>query len=501
MKKKRLENIKKNEVLLGLSFLIIIALLVFVLGTTTVVSPVTRGNYSGTMLLNCTTTLNASTISYNVTFYYNASGGATGTVNNLTEPIWNDTANDNVFNISADISWLSDALSLYNITCYADNGTDQEFASAVANITIDNTPPAVSFSGITNTINNGNYTNTTLVLNVSVSDATIGIDSVYFNITNSTGQQEAGNFTKASNVTGGYYNISLNAAGFADGKYNITVWANDSALTNASGDVVTNLNNTERIQITIDKTAPSSITLAADTTSTTQTQIVLTITAVDATSGIDNCVADSSSGITITGRGTGTQTLTHTGLSCGTSYSYIVTCYDQVGNSKSSTQTSFSTNSCNSGGVVSSAGGGGTISAIEKRYILTDITPEKEAILSTFQEDMGVKEIRIIVKNEAQNVKVTVKKYDSKPEEITVEKTGKVHRYLKIETENLKDKLEKAIITIKVQKNWLLDNALDKANVAVFKFDETAGKWNELSTIYKEEDDIYYYYEVQLTSF
>ena len=84
-----------------------------------------------------------------------------------------------------------------------------------------------------------------------------------------------------------------------------TVLANDSTyLLNSSMAVKTNLNNTERIQITIDRTAPSSVTIA-NTTSTTTTSVVATITAVDATSGINNCVADTSSGVVITGTGTG----------------------------------------------------------------------------------------------------------------------------------------------------------------------------------------------------
>ena len=132
---------------------------------------------------------------------------------------------------------------------------------------------------------------------------------------------------------------------------------------------------------------------------------------------------------------------------------------------------------------------------------MVTITPESEVKLSAFQEELGVEEIKITVTEKAQNVKVTVKKYDSKPAEVTVEKTGKVNKYLQIETENLGNKLSKAVLTVKVEKSWSSDNSVDKADIVVSKFDETAEKWNELSTLYKEEDDTYYYYEVQLTSF
>ncbi|MBU2104760.1 MAG: hypothetical protein KKF67_03225, partial [Nanoarchaeota archaeon] len=358
-------------------------------------APVKGGNYSGSILLNCTINsinstgvLNTSQFGYsNVTFFYNASGGPTGDwsvtgAKNLTGAIWNDTAlggNDTMFNATADISLLTDASGNpglgYNISCYADNGTSQEWGS-VANVTIDNTPPAVTWT-TTNISNNGNYSNNTaVVINVSVSDATIGMNGgyVYFNISNaSNGLAPTGNFTKA-NLTaggGGYYNATIVMSAYPDGVYKITVIANDSLwLQNASLVPKVNLNNTESINITIDRTAPSSVTIA-NTTSTTTTSVVATITAVDATSGINNCVADSSSGVAITGTGSGTQTMTHTSLTCGTKYSYIITCYDQVGNLKASSSTSLSTSPC-SVSDSGSGGGGTTISTWTQTFVITD---------------------------------------------------------------------------------------------------------------------------------
>ena len=140
--------------------------------------------------MNCTTSIINSTgtaRSSNVTFFYNASGGPTGTntsisnIGNLTGAIWNDTTsggNDSEFNATADISGLADGAT-YNISCYADNGTFQEWGSVI-NITIDNTPPAVNFSDTTSgVVNNGNYSSTKnfsyqngiIVINVSFGDA------------------------------------------------------------------------------------------------------------------------------------------------------------------------------------------------------------------------------------------------------------------------------------------------------------------------------------------
>ncbi|MFH1607580.1 MAG: hypothetical protein ABIA78_00420 [archaeon] len=346
-------------------------------------SIVEGGNYSRILFLNCSPGINTSTgaaaglaTGSNVTFFYNASGGATGTntsldglianAGNLTGTIWNDT-DDLDFNATIDTSLFADGT--YNISCYADNGSVIRNHSSITNVTFDNTVPVVNFTDGVSTssvVHNGNYSASVgnISLNVSVSDATFGIDSVYFNMTNSSGgwapTNEAKNFTRANHSAsvGNYYNVTIDITNWPDGKYNITVWANDS-VSNTSGTALTNLNSTEYIQITIDDTSPSSVTIA-NTTSTTQTQIVATITAVDATTGINTCGVDSSSGVTVTGTGTGTQTMTNTGLNCGTVYSYIATCADQLGNTTASAQTSLSTSPCDSSSSSSSSSSGGS---------------------------------------------------------------------------------------------------------------------------------------------
>ena len=150
-------------------------------------------------------------------------------------------------------------------------------------------------------------------------------------------------------------------------------------------------------------------------------------------------------------------------------------------------------------------GGGGLTTTDEwtdqKINSFTTITPGKPVIISDFEEDMGIKQIQIEVTNEAQDVRVTVTKYDSKPAAVSVAKPGKVYRYLQIETENLADNLDKATITIQVEKSWVSENSLEMDEVALFKFDESAEQWNELTTTFSEEDDTYYYYDIELTSF
>jgi len=405
MVKKSLTN--KREVLFIISAFIVVASLVYIFAATLAFdSPGGGTNNSGTISLNCTTTLNyteeASWI--NITWFYNTTWGPTA---NHTVGADNSVANAGMFgyvmngsnssntsgilyntstihNITLNTALFNDS-TFYNISCYIDNGSDQEFVAAT-NITFDNTPPRVNFTDTSSTMNisnNGNYSATigVAIINVSFSDAiwtnysTSG-SSVWINVSNqSGGMAPFDNLSRLRNSTDGasvFFNGTVNVTSYADGKYNFTIVANDSTYLNSSSGFNPNLNNSEYIQITIDSTNPENITIA-NTTSTTTTQISATISAADGMSGVDNCEVDSSSGWTITGRGTGTQTLVHTGLSCGTKYSYTVTCLDQAGNSNASDSTTLSTLPCTSTGGNSPSGGDDpTVTTWIQTFVITD---------------------------------------------------------------------------------------------------------------------------------
>ena len=153
----------------------------------------------------------------------------------------------------------------------------------------------------------------------------------------------------------------------------------------------------------------------------------------------------------------------------------------------------------------SSGGGGGGVAIPQpppkKIHSWAEIIPGVVAIMKDFDSEIGIKQITISVNNPAQNVKITVTKYDDKPAEVAVEKSGKVHKYLQIETENLELNLETARIRIQVQKSWMENNNLQTENLAMFKLNENNNQWDELETIYVEADDNYFYYDVELDSF
>ncbi len=149
------------------------------------------------------------------------------------------------------------------------------------------------------------------------------------------------------------------------------------------------------------------------------------------------------------------------------------------------------------GGGGSGGGGGGGSGGGGRRTI---------HISRDFSLETGVKQIEIDVideayVDEAESISITVSKYDSLPATLSVAKTGQVYKYLQVETENLGSDLENAKITFQVEKSWQIENNLGKEDVALFKFDGSLGRWNELQTTFSSEDGTYYYYEAELASF
>ncbi|MCR4327602.1 MAG: PGF-pre-PGF domain-containing protein [Nanoarchaeota archaeon] len=151
----------------------------------------------------------------------------------------------------------------------------------------------------------------------------------------------------------------------------------------------------------------------------------------------------------------------------------------------------------------SSSGSGSSVSewAKQKIHSWAKITPGVAAIIKDFDLGIGIREIHINVNNEVNNVKITVRKYDGKPANVSVEKTGKINQYLEINIENLNESLDNATIIIRVEKSWFSNNSLEADDVTMFKFDEDNEKWNELVTSYVEADNDYHYYSVELTDF
>lgn len=295
-----------------------------ILAATTLNSPTTGTNHSGTLSFNCTTALLAN---HNASLFYNSSGGVTGT---FLSAVTNTSASQTEFyNGTVDISSLS-ATTTYNMSCYADNGTTQEWSVGATSIIIDNVAPNVSSIG--SPVSGSGYSDSVeglLLLNATINDNLndfYNVTSVYFNVTTSAGVQNA---TVSASQIGSSWNATLDLTGFPDGEYNVIVYAIDSAG---------NINSSESVSVSFDNTNP---VVSLTRSSYGSTSLTLAISIDDSTS--TTCTS-SRTGATISG-----TTLTENSLSCGNSYDYIVTCTDLAGNSGASSSTSFSTTGCSSG--------------------------------------------------------------------------------------------------------------------------------------------------------
>lgn len=120
----------------------LVMILPMISAASTLTSPVTGGNYTGTINLTCTTNL-ANPL--NVSFYYNASGGVATYATKLATVV-NTSAGQTVFTSPVQsISALTDGAT-YNFTCTAVNSSADMNSTGVALVTIDNTKPVVSIS-------------------------------------------------------------------------------------------------------------------------------------------------------------------------------------------------------------------------------------------------------------------------------------------------------------------------------------------------------------------
>jgi len=128
---------KQNKLLIAIfSVIAILSVLPMVSAaaiTSVINSPTNYTNATGTMVANCTTSAH---IVMNVTFYANSTTSTNHTIGTIT-------------NTSADqTAWYNAVMSVaaqdgtdYDVTCYADNGSDQVLSNAHIGMMFDSTDP------------------------------------------------------------------------------------------------------------------------------------------------------------------------------------------------------------------------------------------------------------------------------------------------------------------------------------------------------------------------
>jgi hypothetical protein len=188
-------------------------------------------NVTGTITVNASVTDSVTGV-YSVQLQITNS---TGSLLNTTSMTEYDSAGN--YTATVDTSQYSDGL--YNLTIVATDYSNNVNSSYYINLTFDNTAPAVS---IISPIN-GDYRKGSVLINVSASDTTTDVDTVRYNISNTTWS----NVVEMSLSAAPYYNATLDTTTLQDGSYTITILANNTAGV---------INNTESVTITVDNTAP-----------------------------------------------------------------------------------------------------------------------------------------------------------------------------------------------------------------------------------------------------
>ena len=136
----------------------------------------------------------------------------------------------------------------------------------------------------------------------------------------------------------------------------------------------------------------------------------------------------------------------------------------------------------------------------KKTQIWSKITPGVAKIMKITNPEIGFKQINITVKNQANNVRITVTKLDDKPASVVHEIVGKVYKYMEITAEKINEThIDKVKIQFEVNKTWINDNNIDPDTVALNRYRVNA--WEKLQTRKTSEDNEYAYYEADASGF
>ncbi|MEM4397809.1 MAG: PGF-pre-PGF domain-containing protein [Candidatus Woesearchaeota archaeon] len=171
-------------------------------------------------------------------------------------------------------------------------------------------------------------------------------------------------------------------------------------------------------------------------------------------------------------------------------------CYGVLFNDSISCSTSSSTG----GGSSSSSGSSGTsssppISAGENNkasQMWQVMMPLKPNFMKINNNELGLSEITINVKNPANNVIIKIEKLDELPNEAK-ELKGKIYKFLKVEKQNLlDDKIDSVLLKFKVEKTWLKTNNINEDNILLKRYNK---EWQDLETKKTNENETFVFYE------
>ncbi|MFT7615737.1 MAG: PGF-pre-PGF domain-containing protein [Candidatus Woesearchaeota archaeon] len=433
---------------------------------------------------NATDQFNASHPLYLVGLFFvpNTSDDSTPTINVSYATLSGDAAAScTVYNLSDETSLgtfttnangfgqvtLSElSIHLHNMTVSCTNNGDIVNSTALTlNITLDTTNPSVSITSPANT--------------------TLVSGSVSFNVTVS---EEA--YTVLFSTDGGATNLTASStdnlswnytAALSDGSYTLNAYVNDT-----SG----NRNDTKNVSFSVDASGPV-ITINSPGTAQSSTTVRANVT-LDEIGNVTFSLTAGATNFTPSTTDNFTWIYTFTSMS---ETSFVLTIYanDTFGNTNTTTRSftvDLGTSSGSSGGSeasrVSTVGigvHGGQIQAIKSQtFTILDPTNSAKNIVTIVDEDIPVTQIKLDVKSEVRNSRVTVVALKEKPS-ATSDLGGSTYKYMSITATNLNaDNVNGADIGFSVPISFIIDNKATKEDVKLYRFTDSA--WVQLETTY-----------------
>ena len=457
---------------LALVFVFLVSLLVWATAhnNPTIDIPANLAILNGSEALNASYTVFNNT---NYTWWYNQSDafdvGTAGWIyiaeNTSSSP-----------NITWDTTGVADGNYTLNVTGTGDSAADDSSVIGT-NVTVDNTAPIITLyePGNSNQTTNATINFTFSVDEISHADA---VCDLYTNI-GGTFQANQSNITNdlgnVSNLTAGINRLELEHD-IAEAEITWGVLCNDSTSRQAWSSNFT---------FTYDISAP---TISSNTPTGTITDSTPTIqfTATDNLVGTVSCrySLDNDEGFNdldhlMTEAGT-TFSRIHEGLSDKT-YTVYSKCRDNLDNIASKSW-SFTVDA-SIGEEGAGPSGGSTTHRVSS-------SSAGEIIIVPIVDDvLHYDELRITVKSNVENVKITVTSKDT----VDTEFLGNVIQYVEVETVNLPDtSIDNVLIKFSIPQSILVNNNYDKNSVTLHHY---RNSWEVLPTTLVSEDDTNVYYE------
>jgi len=427
----------------------------------------------------------------------------------LNGTIWNTTTINNGSDGSSGYNFTNATILTsgdYNMSANCTDGSGLTGASwtgedhvmsidtIVPNITMIS-PNSQNFSELT-----GNVT-----FNISINDTSedvrFNLSYVSLNFDNASSDGIGGpfNYTEAElnyscDSLGCWYSISVNVSGLDEGIHTFRVYANDT---------LNNLNNTETLTFTVDKTGPN---VTAGASSITSTGAIISA-GVNESAGNCSLLSPATATMGMTDSAADSWTYTVTGLTASTAYTATVNCSDPSGHYASAsygfTTLAADAAATTTGGGGSSGSGGGVsanVAGNSAKEIWTSINAGETATVNVENGAIGVTSIGFTTTETVWGAWIKVAKIDSIPSSVETF-TGKVYRNIEItKGVTLTDEvMSDTIVNFKVEKAWLTENGLNQNNVALFR--HANDNWIQLTTTVGEDDGTYIHYSATTPGF